>query len=210
MCGEQRKGEHGSGGADGSSPRVRGTESYPDIPPRKTRFIPACAGNRNAEIDITGYRPVHPRECGEQSDSSHLTICTFGSSPRVRGTEQLDIIGLDNYRFIPACAGNRRGPLRCNIMTTVHPRVCGEQDRAGFRRILAIGSSPRVRGTGRLIRGGALVGRFIPACAGNRPSPTPQPLPVHPRVCGEQVGVHKMGDEIYGSSPRVRGTESPC
>ena len=51
------------------------------------------------------------------------------------------------------------------------------------------GSSPRVRGTEAPIESGAAQGRFIPACAGNRAwSAEKMPgVPVHPRVCGEQV-----------------------
>ena len=51
-------------------------------------------------------------------------------------------------------------------------------------------------------------GRFIPACAGNslRSDRSHSCVPVHPRVCGEQV--FDLGDLLahLGSSPRVRGT----
>ncbi len=50
--------------------------------------------------------------------------------------------------------------------------------------------------------------RFIPACAGNRPSPAVAAFeaPVHPRVCGEQLLRHQGETLLDGSSPRVRGT----
>ncbi len=52
----------------------------------------------------------------------------------------------------------------------VHPRECGEQvPHAGSDRPRS-GSSPRVRGTVPAIQKPETSQRFIPACAGNRPS----------------------------------------
>ena len=51
-------------------------------------------------------------------------------------------------RFIPACAGNRRRSGCCYSTTSVHPRVCGEQNDGIMRTHCECGSSPRVRGTG--------------------------------------------------------------
>ncbi len=70
-----------------------------------------------------------------------------GSSPRVRGT---------------------RGRMRTVLlMSTVHPRGCGERFEVVSVSICEVGSSPRVRGTRRRwsIRRG--IRRFIPAGAGN-------------------------------------------
>ncbi len=91
-------------------------------------------------------------------------------------------------RFIPACAGN--GP-RCaagNHPPTVHPRVCGERLKCSAVLIAAIGSSPRVRGTGH----------------GSRSQPGQ--WAVHPRVCGEREPASPPMPAPIGSSPRVRGT----
>ena len=132
----------------------------------------------------------------------------FGSSPRVRGTVLRVSTNWKRWRFIPACAGNRRcSPL--NLATcAVHPRVCGEQ-RPGLKiEDLNPGSSPRVRGTvsPRSLDSGR--GRFIPACAGNRRRVTrfQTTVTVHPRVCGEQRSRGVGSSQIRGSSPRVRGT----
>src|SRR3546814_7672756 len=71
--------------------------------------------------------------------------CT-GSSPRVRGTDDLYLLDWMALRFIPACAGNSsRTPPR-TPRRAVHPRVCGEQSRWVSRRETSGGSSPRVRG----------------------------------------------------------------
>ncbi len=111
-----------------------------------------------------------------------------GSSPRVRGTDQVQ--------------GNSHN------RESVHPRVCGEQHTPRCSVICTTGSSPRVRGTGTC---GAIhdpTGRFIPACAGNRSRDDFFYItdPVHPRVCGEQWLLQLAKPSCRGSSPRVRGT----
>ena len=71
----------------------------------------------------------------------------------------------------------------------VHPRVCGEHSsvEVGFQG--QDGSSPRVRGTRAEIAQRLVIGRFIPACAGNTPAASCRmsPCAVHPRVCGEHI-----------------------
>ena len=53
--------------------------------------------------------------------------------------------------------------------------------------------------------------RFIPAHAGNsvRSLGWPPAQPVHPRACGEQRSRRRPGARGGGSSPRMRGTETP-
>ena len=173
------------------------------------RFIPACAGNSLHQYRSVRRCSVHPRVCGEQTQPEKSPGTGIGSSPRVRGTVLRVSTNWKRWRFIPACAGNRRcSPL--NLATcAVHPRVCGEQ-RPGLKiEDLNPGSSPRVQGTvsPRSLDSGR--GRFIPACAGNRKIDliftTRQS--VHPRVCGEQVKLFLYPRIDVGSSPRVRGTE---
>ena len=155
---------------DGSSPRVRGTELLRYAATITGRFIPACAGNSHRQARSGPDAPVHPRVCGEQLTFRRRH--SAGSSPRVRGT-------FVRVRFIPACAGNSFFIARLRGCFSVHPRVCGEQNRA---RSASYGSSPRVRGTERMRS------RFIPACAGNREQRTQKAI------------------AVFGSSPRVRGT----
>ena len=111
-----------------------------------------------------------------------------------------------------------------------HPRVCGEQALGSSPRVRgtaeapllysslqAVGSSPRVRGTARL--SGPLedaLGRFIPACAGNRTptcrfhDPGSVRISVHPRVCGEQDGewILNPSDTSLAVHPRVCGEQT--
>ena len=209
VCGEQDFGYFFGGLGGGSSPRVRGTGDVSSPFHASTRFIPACAGNRVVTQRIANPRTVHPRVCGEQAVGSVSDAFGDGSSPRVRGTATSAMREAFGDRFIPACAGNRHSITTKGPIETVHPRVCGEQ--LEWPSVFAPngGSSPRVRGTDL---GGAempLWYRFIPACAGNsRGLPTiPERQPVHPRVCGEQIGLSNTRPTISGSSPRVRGTD---
>ena len=213
----------------GSSPRVRGTRGAPSDQPPPRRFIPACAGNSVGRRGKGGTHAVHPRVCGELCTVPITAPPSAGSSPRVRGTRRTGSRPPAGGRFIPACAGNSSPSPTCSCRTPVHPRVCGELHSHGVRVIwpwrfipacagnsagttpagaLASGSSPRVRGTRTGLRRSREVGRFIPACAGNSLGAGRQGLlvPVHPRVCGELYVVGERGPEVFGSSPRVRGT----
>ncbi len=71
------------------------------------------------------------------------------------------------------------------------------------------GSSPRVRGTGPspiMLNG---VKRFIPTRVGNRHSPSrrKRQCSVHPHACGEQRLCRYERFTMFGSSPRVWGTD---
>ena len=73
----------------------------------------------------------------------------------------------------------------------VHPRACGEQcdQDLDFRF--------------------ALVRRFIPARAGNRPPQGTQRsnTPVHPRACGEQLSVFSTTCPMHRFIPRACGEQ---
>ncbi len=192
----------------GSSPRVRGTVCGL-LPHRKgSRFIPACAGNRQSRYWFSTQRTVHPRVCGEQGCFAAYCPGLFGSSPRVRGTVWRVTTSGGRVRFIPACAGNSQSSGLLFGSRPVHPRVCGEQTLGGIPPTREDGSSPRVRGTAWHGLCARCVLRFIPACAGNSVwhGQKPDPEAVHPRVCGEQALYERITIPSAGSSPRVRGT----
>ncbi len=133
----------------------------------------------------------------------------FGSSPRGRGTRtHIDGYPLVN-RFIPAWAGNTRGRTRRRQPHAVHPRVGGEHNTCNRSLPLTVGSSPRGRGTrGAGVRPG-LLGRFIPAWAGNTGADCTAcaESAVHPRVGGEHSNWPSISTASPGSSPRGRGTQ---
>ncbi len=156
------------------------------------------------------FVPVHPRVCGERSAAFAVLALADGSSPRVRGTPQEDMLPTCCSRFIPACAGNATYRHTTRHQCPVHPRVCGERWARAIAWFNSSGSSPRVRGTRSRRRSWHNDPRFIPACAGNA-SPASVVTgfaAVHPRVCGERGCSGCSGCSDCGSSPRVRGT--PC
>ena len=194
--------------ADGSSPRVRGTCLAPRQCASGLRFIPACAGNIAVENLQALARAVHPRVCGEHSEMDDEEFKKNGSSPRVRGTFDLDSHDGRAVRFIPACAGNIRSVMDSGRRIPVHPRVCGEHPPWMASVRASHGSSPRVRGTSPPLGVVSPAIRFIPACAGNISGRPEGPIyqSVHPRVCGEHRQWPLSIPISTGSSPRVRGT----
>ena len=165
------------------------------------RFIPAPAGNGGQSGTMT-QSPVHPRACGERYGTMEFPDAQVPVHPRAcgeRGAVHGDDSGDD--RFIPAPAGNGRSPnpshVRSSVhpracgerhigsgsgpwFTTVHPRACGERPDSSIRCTSNfIGSSPRLRGTARLLE--SMFGSSPRLMTDSRPM-------------------------IPGSSPRLRGT----
>ncbi len=93
-------------------------------------------------------------------------------------------------------------------LSTVHPRACGGHGRDDEILVSGRGSSPRLRGTRHPAGRRDRVARFIPAPAGDTPTPfrPPMPRPVHPRACGGHLSPIFVGTAEDGSSPRLRGT----
>ncbi len=131
-----------------------------------------------------------------------------GSSPRARGTRQCVPDGTVPGRFIPAGAGNAwlfRSAIRS---PAVHPRGRGERPALLAKDGTPTGSSPRARGTPRVLRGLRSRCRFIPAGAGNAVvvEEFQARVSVHPRGRGERPWRLTLAWLRGGSSPRARGT----
>ena len=151
---------------------------------------------------------VHPRVGGEHLPVIPLERIVDGSSPRGRGTLRRALGRGLPWRFIPAWAGNTFRVPVWSYITTVHPRVGGEHQQCAKCHRQTSGSSPRGRGTPSSLTPAAIIGRFIPAWAGNTDTEQRPRLtgPVHPRVGGEHVWIASAGAIQVGSSPRGRGT----
>ncbi len=106
VCGEQIVEPTRTSRLPGSSPRMRGTAGRGQTQRPVRRFIPAYAGNSQILKPNLQPQPVHPRVCGEQPRCVDCFTCSFGSSPRMRGTEGMFGLGIPEDRFIPAYAGN--------------------------------------------------------------------------------------------------------
>ncbi len=171
----------------GSSPRLRGTRRRAAVRRCSWRFIPAPAGNTRSLLYVQRPVSVHPRACGEHLQCRPLTVSPCGSSPRLRGTRLIGSLRIMAERFIPAPAGNTSTSVTPATPPAVHPRACGEHAAGSAITAGSAGSSPRLRGTLGSVFWPRLVGRFIPAPAGNT-STTANSDPsesVHPRACGE-------------------------
>ena len=197
-----------AGRMNGSSPRVRGTRGGDTIDEAVGRFIPAGAGNTRGQCGCGRRRPVHPRGCGEHVQQGRAGGADVGSSPRVRGTQQVVEHGRAARRFIPAGAGNTISRPPSPPSRAVHPRGCGEHPAVRCLYASVAGSSPRVRGTQVAQLRLGTQARFIPAGAGNTVfGPDDRgPTAVHPRGCGEHLSASLSSYSLLGSSPRVRGT----
>ncbi|EGO93875.1 hypothetical protein APM_3478 [Acidiphilium sp. PM] len=131
-----------------------------------------------------------------------------GSSPRLRGTPEVEEQEQILDRFIPAPAGNTERVDERRRQSAVHPRACGEHARFTASTETPSGSSPRLRGTPPKHAAAAHPRRFIPAPAGNTSSASPSEIfvAVHPRACGEHLASTGRASLSTGSSPRLRGT----
>ena len=92
----------------GSSPRMRGTLPHLGGRIEHHGIIPAYAGNTFRCCCLSNLRRDHPRVCGEHHFAYEKLIGKSGSSPRMRGTLQLDIELRGVCGIIPAYAGNTR------------------------------------------------------------------------------------------------------
>ena len=196
--------------ANGSSPRVRGTQPARRMCVWDSRIIPACAGNAPIARASQSRQLDHPRVCGERIRERGLHRRRGGSSPRVRGTLGLGVGDHRRRRIIPACAGNASSGGSSIRALSDHPRVCGERVCAVAVVMARVGSSPRVRGTHAKRNPTGNTMWIIPACAGNAGERRRRCRADsdHPRVCGERMASRVDCRQNHGSSPRVRGTLS--
>ena len=172
------------------------------------RFIPARAGNTRGPPPPGPPGSVHPRSRGEHVDARDGRHLIPGSSPLARGTRVAGCVEARGDRFIPARTGNTARTGRCRSRGSVHPRSRGEHSSARRGLVPRLGSSPLARGTPDGGGAGNQSVRFIPARAGNTPSPwcATRRTAVHPRSRGEHT-LTQTGRQIpTGSSPLARGT----
>ena len=151
------------------------------------RNIPAYAGKTTTAGMVSMPAAEHPRVCGENVIPTSERPELMGTSPRMRGKPDDDVIEAVQKRNIPAYAGKTIVLRLGRRPAPEHPRVCGENDEAFKLANADGGTSPRMRGK----RGGAisriLLERNIPAYAGktSRVVGFGRRAPEHPRVCGE-------------------------
>ena len=174
---------------------------------RAVGIIPACAGSTLFCHRFFGRFRDHPRMCGEHLPESAICGHSRGSSPHVRGAQNLLPIMQDLDGIIPACAGSTCARLSARLEHGDHPRMCGEHRSIVGIGVACQGSSPHVRGARRPRQPGIRPNGIIPACAGStqvrlRRRPWTED---HPRMCGEHRSGFNALFFLTGSSPHVRG-----
>ncbi len=120
------------------------------------------------------------------------------------------MVETQNFRFIPAGAGNT-APLKiCTKAIAVYPRWRGEHYFCNAQRYSRIGLSPLARGTLAKQTSGYAWCRFIPAGAGNTRSGgfVLPATPVYPRWRGEHTKTKHRNGCTCGLSPLARGTHT--
>ena len=167
LRGELSGNESGSVELTGSSPLTRGTLRSNRIAVAVRRFIPAYAGNSPLMQAMRVMLAVHPRLRGELGYIRRQVLCMIGSSPLTRGTLGAVMQSAQLGRFIPAYAGNSGLRYSDRSSQAVHPRLRGELSIAIGQCPSSVGSSPLTRGTHGNVSFSEMVGRFIPAYAGN-------------------------------------------
>ena len=125
-CGEHLASSYRTASEWGSSPRMRGTPSFPAMGHGTSWIIPAHAGNTEIDDLVKSLFGDHPRACGEHWPTISAWPSTRGSSPRMRGTLQRKHALADMAGIIPAHAGNTYGEPHHDLAGGDHPRACGE------------------------------------------------------------------------------------
>ena len=126
VCGEHQWQVHDNPMPLGSSPRMRGTLKRVHRHRHATRIIPAYAGNTTARNASTKAKRDHPRVCGEHTLPVSFMLPVLGSSPRMRGTQTMQIRIQPQGGIIPAYAGNTTTTSASSLLCRDHPRVYGK------------------------------------------------------------------------------------
>ena len=151
----------------GSSPLARGTPESRRKRLRRTRLIPARAGNTHCGHGESSQRSAHPRSRGEHPLQNLLKMLIIGSSPLARGTHSRAKNHAGLLRLIPARAGNTGVGCPDSDSLEAHPRSRGEHTSIGLMGAVPPGSSPLARGTLTFTCRQQHRARLIPARAGN-------------------------------------------
>ena len=167
VCGEHTYKPRYDRGREGSSPRMRGTPAGMARIFNLAGIIPAYAGNTAGSGGACARKGDHPRVCGEHFATFLRLGTLLGSSPRMRGTPYFPPNRSRPTGIIPAYAGNTERSDGRDRGQRDHPRVCGEHYHYDVEPYWDMGSSPRMRGTPRVVLVARAVHGIIPAYAGN-------------------------------------------
>ena len=149
-------------------------------------IIPAHAGLTGRRSGISCEDGDHPRACGAHALFTARENTLAGSSPRMRGSHCLLLFRRNNLGIIPAHAGLTKIDGKWEDYEWDHPRACGAHKRSQSPCRPSPGSSPRMRGSHRLVIFFEPFRGIIPAHAGLTVEDAFFPTIDwdHPRACG--------------------------
>ncbi len=132
---------------------------------------------------------------------------SLGSSPRVWGQVEGDICKVTVFRIIPTRMGTRKRGCKDVENTRDHPHAYGDKGVFSRKKLIAIGSSPRVWGQDRLNRFNNFFHGIIPTRMGTRHlfGVLAVAHRDHPHAYGDKSYNYAPYPHIQGSSPRVWG-----
>ncbi len=194
----------------GLSPRVRGNLGGRCAGLLAWGSIPARAGEPSAIAASRIAFAVYPRACGGTTSYRVIAEPPLGLSPRVRGNHAVARRRIASDGSIPARAGEPTTPTLSDPTQPVYPRACGGTVGMVVGPGGEVGLSPRVRGNPVERQRLQVIGRSIPARAGEPPTPRRCRLlvTVYPLACGGTLPVGSLGRLSSGLSPRVRGNHA--
>ena len=143
----------------GLSPRGRGNQN---VRHRYGHLSPRGRGNRGRCLP----KAVYPRVGGGTCLQLRIIICYPGLSPRGRGNRCAPSLAHASGRSIPAWAGEPLCMTTTSSSSTVYPRVGGGTSSSNSQEHVIKGLSPRGRGNRLPVPDPHIVGRSIPAWAG--------------------------------------------
>ena len=195
----------------GLSPRGRGNLGGMVPSGKRPRSIPAWAGEPSVPRPRPRMVRVYPRVGGGTGVRFSDALHERGLSPRGRGNHAYSGQPLPSIRSIPAWAGEPCAFVSPRAIRGVYPRVGGGTVPISRASIAPGGLSPRGRGNPSPSLSGSVLGRSIPAWAG-------EPISlsfrlslgsVYPRVGGGTpyfANTNKVGispEPIIGTSPSL-------
>ena len=132
---------------------------------------------------------------------------TSGSSPRVWGQANENVMTCDYRGIIPTRVGTSGVCFIGDSSSWDHPHACGDKESCPASRRFELGSSPRVWGQAKSTMPKAVCRRIIPTRVG-----TSNLFYLfffdaqdHPHACGDKLKILHDNGIRTGSSPRVWG-----
>ena len=196
----------------GLSPPTRGNHSQPLHSQARSRSIPAHAGEPDPPRSRLALTAVYPRPRGGTRADFWQMPESAGLSPPTRGNRLVLGVQMASQRSIPAHAGEPLSGVELANRGSVYPRPRGGTEQYAADYPLYAGLSPPTRGNPAGTADTSVIGRSIPAHAGEprRGGRRGGGDGVYPRPRGGTAARDSGGLGCEGLSPPTRGNPAPA